>query len=357
MSATRKVGQAVEAVLTSGNNATPDERLKGDLQSAAREVSDSLTRLMDHIRPQSRASVQETRQEEAVDTILVATDKIITSNDSTDMVRQARILAQATAQLIQSIKTDAVATNDTDLQKKLIAAAKVLAEATSRLVEAAKACASNPNVPASQDMLRQAAQDLREATNVAAGGTVQKKNIRRLETAAKNAASAAAQTIAAAQTASPHCQNVTTREAMSSDCRAVANTIPELVGAVKSSLHNGDDANRTELIEMTDRFLRPSHSLVNTTKNANSFINHSSGNYLSQCSQKLAVELVELRTSLDRIKADEGLDGVTQPKKQIDAAAEKIREGKEEIIACKKDAARKELRPLPGDNVQNSIQR
>lgn len=78
-----------------------------------------------------------------------------------------------------------------------------------------------PNDPKNQELLKKTAQALREATNDAAGGAVQRKNLRRLETAAKNAASAAAQTIAAAQSASPHCNNATTRDAMSSDCRAV----------------------------------------------------------------------------------------------------------------------------------------
>lgn len=300
------------------------------------------------------------RQEEAVDTILVASDKIITSHDSGEMVRQARILAQATAQLIQAIKGEAERTPDSDLQRKLIAAAKVLAEATSRLVEAAKACASNPNLPDNQEILRQAAQDLREATNVAAGGAVQRKNLRRLETASKNAASAAAQTIAAAQAASPHCNNATTREAMSSDCRSVADTIPQLVSAVKSSLQTGDESAQGNLIEATEKFIRPSNSLVSTTKNAVNFIEESSSaRHLAQCSQKLAVELVELRTSLDRIKSDSGIVtyASSQPRKQLEGAADRIREVKEEVIACRKAAARNELRPLPGDSVQNTIQR
>jgi len=50
MSATRKVAQAVEAVLTACNASTADKGLKGDLQAAAREVSDALNRLLDHIR-------------------------------------------------------------------------------------------------------------------------------------------------------------------------------------------------------------------------------------------------------------------------------------------------------------------
>lgn len=50
MGATRKVAQAVEVVLTTCNSSTADNALKGDLQSAARDVSESLTRLLDHIR-------------------------------------------------------------------------------------------------------------------------------------------------------------------------------------------------------------------------------------------------------------------------------------------------------------------
>lgn len=50
MSATRKVSQAVEAVLSSVDKSTQNRSLKDDLQTAARQVSDSLNRLMDHIR-------------------------------------------------------------------------------------------------------------------------------------------------------------------------------------------------------------------------------------------------------------------------------------------------------------------
>ena len=59
--------------------------------------------------------MHENLQEGAVDTILVATDKIMTSDDSVDMVKLARILAQATAQLIQSIKGEAEKTPDSEL--------------------------------------------------------------------------------------------------------------------------------------------------------------------------------------------------------------------------------------------------
>ena len=67
--------------------------------------------------------------------------------DAGEMVRQARVLAQATAQLIQAIKGEAEALPDSELQQRLLAAARSLAEAMARMVEAAKACASNLPAP------------------------------------------------------------------------------------------------------------------------------------------------------------------------------------------------------------------
>lgn len=53
----------------------------------------------------SRERAKESIQETSVETILVATDRLIASTgDAGEMVRQARVLGQATAQLIQAIK-------------------------------------------------------------------------------------------------------------------------------------------------------------------------------------------------------------------------------------------------------------
>ena len=51
-----------------------------------------------------------------MDQIMVASGELIASHDSSDMVRQARILAQATAELIQAIKGEAESQSDSDLQ-------------------------------------------------------------------------------------------------------------------------------------------------------------------------------------------------------------------------------------------------
>ena len=48
--------------------------------------------------------------------ILVASGELIASFDSGEMVRQARILAQSTAELIQAIKGEAETQSDSELQ-------------------------------------------------------------------------------------------------------------------------------------------------------------------------------------------------------------------------------------------------
>lgn len=57
---------------------------------------------------------------------------------SGEMVRQARILAQATSDLVNAIKADAEGETDLENSRKLLSAAKLLADATAKMVEAAK---------------------------------------------------------------------------------------------------------------------------------------------------------------------------------------------------------------------------
>ena len=54
--------------------------------------------------------------------------------DAPEMVRQARILAQATSELVGSIKSQAEQQEDNEQQKKLLGAAKLLADATANMV-------------------------------------------------------------------------------------------------------------------------------------------------------------------------------------------------------------------------------
>ena len=116
-----------------------------------------------------------------------------------EMIRQAKIVAQSTTELINSLKQEAHVQPTSEQQRKLLLAAKLLAEATSKIVEAAKGCASNPADEKMQSSLKKAAEDLKNATTVAAGDNLQLKLIKRLELCAKQAASCATQSIAAIQ--------------------------------------------------------------------------------------------------------------------------------------------------------------
>ena len=106
---------------------------------------------------------KEQNYDRSIDQILTASDRLFSSmGDASEMVKQAKILAQATAQLVSSLRQQAeLATDDTNQQKQLLSAAKTLADATARLVESAKACAGQPNDTELQHQLKKAAEDLR----------------------------------------------------------------------------------------------------------------------------------------------------------------------------------------------------
>lgn len=66
--------------------------------------------------------------------------------DPQEMVRQAKILAEATSTLVNAIRREAENETDPDSRHRLLEAAKALADATSKMVEAAKVSAKNPHV-------------------------------------------------------------------------------------------------------------------------------------------------------------------------------------------------------------------
>ncbi|XP_018394712.1 PREDICTED: talin-2 isoform X4 [Cyphomyrmex costatus] len=182
MNAVREVTKAVERLVQVCNEMCSDENLLKELSIAAAEVSRTLNDLLNHIKTATRERAKESIQEGAVETILVATDRLFASTgDAGEMVRQARVVGQATAQLIQSIKGEAERQTDSEQQQRLLAAAKLLADATAKMVEAARQCASSPHDAKMQDQLRQAAEELRAATTAAATPALRRKLITRLE--------------------------------------------------------------------------------------------------------------------------------------------------------------------------------
>ncbi|XP_054069436.1 talin-2 isoform X4 [Rissa tridactyla] len=187
------VDRSVENCVRACQAATDDTELLKQVSAAASIVSQALNDLLQHVRQFASRGEPIGRYDQATDTIMCVTESIFSSmGDAGEMVRQARVLAQATSDLVNAMRSDAEAEIDMDNSKKLLAAAKLLADSTARMVEAAKGAAANPENEDQQQRLREAAEGLRVATNAAAQNAIKKKIVNRLEPGSKMVASAKA---------------------------------------------------------------------------------------------------------------------------------------------------------------------
>ncbi|KAG7237842.1 hypothetical protein INR49_031736 [Caranx melampygus] len=138
------VDRSVESCVQACLSATEDGELLKQVSAAASVVSQALGDLLQHVRQYTSRGEPIGRYDQATDTIMTVTESIFSSmGDAGEMVRQARVLAQATSDLVNAMRSDAEAEVDVDNSKKLLAAAKLLADATARMVEAAKAVAEH----------------------------------------------------------------------------------------------------------------------------------------------------------------------------------------------------------------------
>ncbi|CAG5867082.1 unnamed protein product [Menidia menidia] len=176
------VAKSVEGCVEASQFATQDEGLLKQVGLAATGVTHALNELLQHIKQYASGGHPIGRHGEATDRILDVTENIFSSmGDAGEMVRQARILAQATSDLVNAIKMDAEGESDLENSRKLLSAAKLLADATAKMVEAAKGAAANPDSEEQQQKLREAAEGLRMATNAAAQNAIKKRLVNKLE--------------------------------------------------------------------------------------------------------------------------------------------------------------------------------
>ncbi|XP_074035813.1 talin_middle and talin-RS domain-containing protein rhea isoform X1 [Leptinotarsa decemlineata] len=351
--AIREVANAVENLVVICNESCSNEDLNGQLKNAAADVTRTLNDLLNHMKLASRQRARETVQEHSVEEIYTATDKLsAASGDANEMVRQARLLGQATAQLIQSIKGEAEKLPDSDIQRRLLAAAKTLADATAKMVEAARQCASNPHDVNYQDMLRRTAEDLRDVTVVAATTpALRAKLVDRVQVCARKAVSSATQCITAAQASHSHNTNIATREALSQDTQELAETIPLLVESIKANGENPEDTNgQVELMYVAEVFLHPASQVVQSSRSVlPTLTDHQIRSQLSSTSQKLNTELSELHSAISRAKpACQGLG--------LDAANQLIADLQEELDEFERAVQAHKMRPLPDDTPERGAQ-
>ena len=354
MNAVREVTKAVEGLVEVCNETCSDENLLKELSAAASEVSRTLNDLLNHIKTATRGErAKESIQEGAVETILVATDRLFASTgDAGEMVRQARVVGQATAQLIQSIKGEAERQTDSEQQCRLLAAAKVLADATAKMVEAARQCASSPHDAKMQDQLRQAAEELRAATTAAATPALRRKLMCRLEACVKQATSTATQCMAAASGAAHHNTNPSSQEELNADCHVMAQHIPSLVAGVKGTQAQPDNPTaQLNLINASEQFLHPGTAVVKAARAVLPTVtDQASALQLNNTSQQLGSSLTDLRSAVTR--AREACGGL-----ELDAAEELINSLKDELGEFYRAVEAASLRPLPDETTESTALR
>ncbi|KAJ3595926.1 hypothetical protein NHX12_002338, partial [Muraenolepis orangiensis] len=324
--------------------------------AAAGTVSQALGDLLQHVRCYASRGEPIGRYDQATDTIMNVTENIFTSmGDAGEMVRQARVLAQATSDLVNAMRSDAEAEVDVDNSKKLLAAAKLLADATARMVEAAKVrrdgTLSYPDNEDQQQRLREAAEGLRVATNAAAQNAIKKKLINRLEIASKQAAAAATQTIAAAQNAAASNKNTASHQQLVHSCKSVADCIPQLVQGMRSSQAQPEELSaQLALIMASQSFLQPCSKMVTSAKAAvPTVMDQAAAMQLGQCSKNLATCLAELRTATQ--KAHEACGPL-----EIDSALKTVQTLRCELQDAKMSVIDGQLRPLPGESLGKCAQ-
>ncbi|TDH17297.1 hypothetical protein EPR50_G00006540 [Perca flavescens] len=346
------VDRSVESCVQACLSATEDGELLKQVSAAASVVSQALGDLLQHVRQYTSRGEPIGRYDQATDTIMTVTENIFSSmGDAGEMVRQARVLAQATSDLVNAMRSDAEAEVDVDNSKKLLAAAKLLADATARMVEAAKGAAAYPENEDQQQRLREAAEGLRVATNAAAQNAIKKKLINRLENAAKQAAAAATQTIAAAQNAAASNKNTAVHQQLVQSCKAVADHIPQLVQGVRGSQAKPEDLSaQLALIIASQNFLQPGGKMVTSAKSSVPTVtDQAAAMQLGQCAKNLATCLAELRTSAQ--KAHEACGPM-----EIDSALTAIQTLRSELQDALLAAVNDQLTPLPGESLEKCAQ-
>ncbi|XP_075894320.1 talin-2 isoform X2 [Nelusetta ayraudi] len=346
------VDRSVETCVKACRSASGDGELLKQVGAAAGMVSQALADLLQHVRHYASCGEPIGRYDQATDTIMNVTENIVTSmGDAGEMVRQARVLAQATSDLVNAMRSDAEAEIDVDNSKKLLAAAKLLADATARMVEAAKGAAAYPDNEDQQQRLREAAEGLRVATNAAAQNAIKKKLVNRLELAAKQAAAAATQTIAAAQNAAASNKNTVSHQQLVHSCKAVADSIPQLVQGMRSSQAQPEELGaQLALIMASQSFLQPGSKMVVSAKSAVPTVaDQAAAMQLGQCAKNLATCLAELRTATQ--KAHEACGPL-----EIDSALKTVQTLKCELQDAKMSVIDGQLKPLPGETLEKCAQ-
>ena len=109
--AAREVAKSVEGCVTTCNDVSRDNPSLRELGQSAADVTRALNELLNHVKDGQSDKIPDIMEQ-----IMSASGELIASYNTSEMVRQAKILAQSTAELIQAIKGEAETQSDSDLQ-------------------------------------------------------------------------------------------------------------------------------------------------------------------------------------------------------------------------------------------------
>ncbi|XP_017774741.1 PREDICTED: talin-2 isoform X2 [Nicrophorus vespilloides] len=347
--AVREVAKAVENLVTVCSDNCFNDDLMYKLNESAAEVSRTLNDLLNHIKMVGPKKANESIQESSVEVIYTTTDKLTSASDSAEMIKQARVLGQATAQLIQSIKGEAEKQPvNSDMQKRLLAAAKNLADATARMVEAARQCANNPQNVSYQDSLRSTAEYLRDVTIVTSTTpALRARLVERVNECARRAVSTATQCIQAAQLSHQHNSNQSSQEQLINDTHELTQQIPPLVESINNTTESPQSPNhQVELMYVAEVFLHPATHFVQSSRAVLPTLHDSTvSQQLNSTTQQFNTDIIELRSAIS--KAQPACQGLG-----MNAAAQIIDDLKDEFNEFEKALEMHSLKPLPGDSAE-----
>ena len=338
----KEVSRQVDNLVNECHSVPEEIRLDG-LKDAARQVANALNDMIKEVKLVRK-------KEEPVEAVFEATDKLFSSEgDATEMVRQARVLATATTQLINNIKGEAKGQLDSGSQNRLLAAARVLAEKTSHLVNAAKGCASNPHDSISQQALKRAAEDIRVATNDAAPNSIKSKQIKNLYISAKECAQMATQNIAAVHGATGHYSNSSMEEKLKRSSARVSDMIPQVVEGM-INLSPESRSTQMEFVKICERFVEPAQELASISRTIVGTIKaESNAIQLSNSSHELERAVQSMRVEVG--KSQQTYESTSE----LDSAIDTVKRLIEQVHEYKLEANRAQLRPLPGESSDQCI--
>ena len=295
----------------------------------------------------------EKHHDQSIEQILTASDRLFSSvGDAPEMVKQAKVLAQATAQLVSSLRQQAEqAGDDTHQQNRLLTAAKMLADATAKMVECAKSCATKPNDTELQYRLKKAAEELRSATNIATSNSIKRKILKRVEQCAKHCASCATQCIAATSGSAMTNKNQQSHQQLVEQCKLVADLIPKVVQGIRGSMVKPDSfSSQTNLLTACEDFLGPATRLANLAKASVPTVHdQSQALHLNNSSKQLTQALIDLRSYLTRAQELCG----TMPL-DIESIVESIEILDRELEEIRRQAKDGHLKAKPDETIDTS---